>query len=130
MTDVSDTGTEPRPEAVQNAPGDDFAAKLAIHARGGVNPKQADTTFHVRSVEDYDRVPRGRAYMDPQGNKRFKPIQDKSDYQTIPEGAEYADPEGNIRTKPKYEGIDFTPQTLFDMQHSDKGRRMALEKFY
>lgn len=116
--------------AVQNAPTDSFAAKLATHARGGVNPEQPDTTFQVTTLEDYDRVPRGRAYLDPQGQRRFKPIADESDYASIPEGAEYADPEGNIRTKPKYEGIDFTPQTLFDIAHSDKGRRMALEKFY
>jgi len=86
--------------------------------------------MRVQSAEDYAKVPHGRAYLDPQGKQRFKPLRNKEDYTAIEEGAEYADPQGNIRTKPKYEAIDFTPQTLYDIAHSDKGRRKALEKFY
>lgn len=84
----------------------------------------------VATPQDYEKVPHGHAYLDPDGKQRFKPLRNKSDYDALQEGAEYADPQGQIRTKPKYEGVDFTPQTLFDIAHSDKGRRMALEKFY
>src|SRR5229473_4613209 len=84
----------------------------------------------VASPQDYEIVPHGGAYLDPEGKQRFKPIRNKDDYLALEEGAEYADPSGAIRTKPKYEGIDFTPQTLYDIAHSDKGRKMALEKFY
>lgn len=84
----------------------------------------------VASKEDYEKVPHGSAYLDPEGKQRFKPLRGKADYDALDEGVEYADPSGQIRTKPKYEGIDFTPQTLFDIAHSDKGRKMALEKFY
>src|SRR5216683_615745 len=84
----------------------------------------------VASPQDYETVPHGSAYLDPEGKQRFKPIRNKDDYLALEEGAEYADPTGAVRTKPKYEGIDFTPQTLFDIAHSDKGRKMALEKFY
>jgi hypothetical protein len=84
----------------------------------------------VSTPEEYEKVLHGGVYMDPQGQKRFKPVRNKSDYESVAEGAEYADPTGSIRTKPKYEGIDFTPQTLYDIAHSDKGRKMALEKFY
>lgn len=84
----------------------------------------------ITGLSDYKALPHGSAYLDPQGQKRFKPIRNKEDYLAVPEGEEYADPEGNIRTKPQYESIDFTPQTLFDMAHSDKGRKKALEKYY
>lgn len=84
----------------------------------------------VASPQDYEKVPHGHAYLDPEGKQRFKPLRSKADYDALPEGQEYADPSGQIRTKPKYEGIDFTPQMLYDVAHSDKGRRKALEKFY
>ena len=84
----------------------------------------------VASAKDYEALPHGAAYLDPEGKQRFKPIRDKNDYIAIEEGAEYADPTGTIRTKPKYEGIDFTAQTLYDIAHSDKGRKKALEKYY
>jgi hypothetical protein len=84
----------------------------------------------VGSAEDYAALPHGKAYLDPTGKQRFKPIRDKNDYIALEEGAEYADPTGTVRTKPKYEGIDFSPQALYDIAHSDKGRKMALEKYY
>ena len=84
----------------------------------------------VGSAKDYEAVPHGRAYLDPEGNRRFKPIRDKNDYVALEEGSEYADPTGTIRVKPKYEGIDFSPQALYDIAHSDKGRKKALEKYY
>jgi hypothetical protein len=84
----------------------------------------------VANENDWRALPHGATYLDPEGKQRFKPIRNKDDYLGLPEGAEYADPEGNVRTKPKYEGIDFTPQALFDMAHSDKGRKKALEKYY
>ena len=84
----------------------------------------------VASAKDYEALPHGAAYLDPEGKQRFKPIRDKNDYIAIEEGAEYADPTGTIRTKPKYEGIDFSPQYLYDIAHSDKGRKKALEKYY
>jgi hypothetical protein len=87
-------------------------------------------TPQVKSSDDYEKVPHGSAYLDPEGKQRFKPLRNKADYDALDEGVEYADPTGAIRTKPKYEGIDFSPQALYDIAHSDKGRRMALEKFY
>jgi hypothetical protein len=95
----------------------------------GKETLQADLP-KVASPQDYEKVLHGASYLDPEGKKRFKPIRNKDDYLLVQEGAEYADPTGKIRTKPRYEGIDFTPQTLYDIAHSDKGRKMALEKFY
>jgi hypothetical protein len=88
----------------------------------------------VGSDEDWLKLPHGAQFTDPKGQTRYKPIRSgkegNADWLALEEGAEFADPQGQIRTKPYYEGIDFTPQTLFDIAHSDKGRKMALEKFY
>jgi hypothetical protein len=108
------------------ASGDIGAAGALDLGRKTVTPE----LIKVGSPQDYERVPHGRAYLDPQGQQRFKPLRNRTDYDVLEEGTEYADPTGQIRTKPKYEGIDFSPQALYDIAHSDKGRKMALEKFY
>jgi hypothetical protein len=88
----------------------------------------------IRSDEDFTALPHGAQFVDPDGQTRYKPIRKGSegnqDYLALPEGVEFVDPEGNFRTKPRYEPVDFTAQTLYDIAHSDKGRKMALEKFY
>lgn len=86
--------------------------------------------MQVSNDADFEKVPHGHQFIDPTGKKRFKPIRNDADFDALEEGATFVDPAGEQRTKPKYEGIDFTPQTLFDIAHSDKGRRMALEKYY
>jgi hypothetical protein len=84
----------------------------------------------VASDSDFEKVAHGAAFLDPEGKKRYKPIRNDEDFNALPEGATFVDPAGKQRVKPKYEGIDFSPQALYDIAHSDKGRRMALEKFY
>lgn len=84
----------------------------------------------VTSAQDYEKVPHGAAYLDPEGKQRFKRLRNKADYDALDEGSEYADPQGQIRTKTKYGGVGFSAQTLYNIAHSDKGRKMALEKFY
>jgi len=84
----------------------------------------------VGSAQDYEALPHGSSYLDPEGKQRFKAIRNKEDWLAVEEGAEYADPSGQIRTKPFYQGVDFSAQALYDIAHSDKGRKMALEKFY
>src|SRR6266849_2394651 len=108
-------------------PGAAGALELGAQAAPKVLPK-------VASDEDWLKLPHGAQFIDPRGATRYKPIrggkEGDTDWLALEEGAEFADPSGQIRTKPKYEGIDFTPQTLYDIAHSDKGRKMALEKFY
>lgn len=98
---------------------------------GGYGPEpKAPELPSVADDESFKKLPHGSAFKDPTGATRYKPIRNNEDYLAVPEGAKFADPSGKIRTKPKYEGIDFTPQALYDIAHSDKGRKMALEKFY
>jgi len=105
------------------------AAKLA---RGNLGGRDPITVPSIKSDEDYQALMPGMKFKDPQGNVRTKPYTVKSDddYEEIPEGSQFLDPEGKLRTKPKYEGIDFTAQTLYDMAVNDKERRKALERSY
>jgi len=50
--------------------------------------------------------------------------------QHVPDGADFIGPDGKVRQKPKYEGVDFTAQTLYDMSVNDKERKRALERSY
>lgn len=86
----------------------------------------------VNSDEDYDKVPFGGTFIDPEGKKRTRPYEVKTDddFNTVPEGAQFFDPEGNLREKPRYEGINYTSQTLYNMAVNDTERKKALELGY
>lgn len=98
----------------------------------GFEPPAVDKTPRVSrdDPKSYDAVPFGSKYYDPEGNTRYKPIRGEQDYRTIPEGEQYADPSGTVRQKPKFEGIDFTAQTLYDMSVTPSEKRKALERSY
>ena len=86
----------------------------------------------VKTPQEYEAIAPNTEYLDPDGNLRRKPWQakDAQSYAAIPEGETYTDPQGNVRKKPKFEGVDFTTQTLHDMAINDKERRRALERNY
>jgi hypothetical protein len=96
-------------------------------AEGGYDPLP-----RISSEGEYAALSAGREYLDPAGKTRRKPymVRDKRSYESVPEGENYIDPTGQSRTKPKYDGIDFTTQTLYDMSITDKERRKALERTY
>jgi hypothetical protein len=86
----------------------------------------------VKIADDnaYAKLRPGQHFIDPTGTRRQKPIANDHDYESLPEGFEFVDPKGQKRTKPKYEPVGYTAQTLYDMAHSEKGQRMALERSY
>lgn len=86
----------------------------------------------VSTPEEAAKLPPGTSFIGPDSKERIVPYKVTRPEQIadIPDGADFTGPDGKLRQKPKYEGIDFTPQTLYDIAHSDKGRKMALEKFY
>ena len=116
--------------------GDAFAVAAKRQARGVSKQAPGAQTVagvpRIASVEQYDTLAPDAEYLDPEGVLRRKPWQatDLASYLKIPEGATYTDPQGNVRKKPKYEGVDFTTQTLYDMSINDKERRKALERGY
>ena len=112
-------------EAVNPYTGESPAGALRQVAGQQAEPK-------ISSKEQFDDLPVGTMFIDPEGQKRQKPYRPLSaeDLNAIPDGSHWIDPEGGTHQKPNYQGIDFTAQTLFDMAHSDKGKRMALERSY
>jgi len=92
-----------------------------------------DAYTRVQSDADYDRLAPGTEFVDPQGNRRRKPlptVASDKDFDALPEGAEFLDPEGNTRKKPAYEGVGFTAQALHSMALNPKEQRKALEYSY
>jgi hypothetical protein len=86
----------------------------------------------VGTPEEAANLAPGTSFKDPTGNTRVVPYRPKTpeEVESIPEGADFVDPQGVARTKPKYEGIDVTAQTLYDMSVNDKERQKALERSY
>ena len=82
--------------------------------------------------EEFDKIEPGKIFTDPSGNRRQKPytVRDEREFEALPEGAQFIDPDGNLRQKPKYEGVDYTANTLYNMAANDKERRHALERSY
>lgn len=86
----------------------------------------------VTSDEEYQSLPSGSTYTDPQGIRRRKSffVTDAASYDTIPEGEEYVDPTGQRRQKPKYDDLPFQTQTLYNMAANDRERMRILEQAY
>ena len=87
---------------------------------------------HISDDTAFGALPEGGVFYGADGKKRQKPytIRDDIGFDALPEGAMFVGPDGKMRQKPKYEGIDFTAQTLYNMSVNDKERRRALEKSY
>lgn len=99
---------------------------------GPVTRKGAESVARPSTPEEASTLEPGRRFLDPTGKERTVPYrpQTPEDVESIPEGAHFVDPQGVLREKPKYEGIDFTAQTLYDMAVNDKERQKALERSY
>jgi hypothetical protein len=109
---------------------DIFDPGIPPDTTGGV--EHTPTDIHVSTPEEAMKLPPGSTFINPEGRRGAVPyrVSSPEEVADIPDGAWYIRPDGKKQQKPKYEGIGFTPQTLYDIAHSDKGRRMALEKFY
>ena len=96
------------------------------------SPLPEEKPVKITGDADFDALAPGRRFLDPTGKLRTKPytIKNDSDFEALPEGANFVDPAGQLRQKPKYEGIDFTAQTLYNMAVNDKERKRALERSY
>lgn len=86
----------------------------------------------IGTPEEAASLAPGTSFKDPTGNTRVVPYRPKTpeEVEGIPEGSDFVDPQGVARVKPKYEGIDVTAQTLYDMSVNDKERQKALERSY
>ena len=109
-------------EVLPGVPGGEF---------GGL-PEPQKPPQKITDDAEYLKLSPGTEFVDPDGKTRVKPYEVKldSDYMNVPEGAQFIDPEGTVRQKPKFEPIDFTAQTLYDMSITPAEKRKALERSY
>ena len=103
----------------------EYAAGLGVTS-AEMPPKQ------VKSLEEAQALDPGTNFIDPTGKKRTVPYRAKTPEEAdeFPEGVQFIDPSGAMRTTPKYESLDFTSQTLYDMSTNEKEREKALELSY
>jgi hypothetical protein len=86
----------------------------------------------VSTPQEAAKLRPGTTFIGPDDKERVVPYKASHphDVASIPDGADFIGPDGKLRQKPKYEGIDFTAQTLYDMGVNDKERKAALERSY
>ena len=118
-----DAGPSPEEAAALEKP---YLGKAPIHHVKEAPPAQ------IADDNAYEALKPGSKFVGPDGKTRSKPynVASDQDFQSVPEGAQFMDPDGKLRQKPKYEGIDFTAQTLYDMAVTPKEKRKALERSY
>lgn len=86
----------------------------------------------ISTSEEASKLAPGTTFIGPDNKERIVPykIERPEQIASIPDGADFTGPDGKLRQKPKYEGVDFTAQTLYDMSVNDKERKSALERSY
>lgn len=99
----------------------------ALGVGGGIKEKP-----RVSTSEEAAKLAPGTTFIGPDTKEHIVPYKVTRPEQIadIPDGADFTGPDGKLRQKPKYEGIDFTAQTLYDMGVNDKERKRALERSY
>jgi hypothetical protein len=122
MSDDLDTGIMP----------DSSGGMMPPPLPSGEQRSSAQSEVKVSTPEEAMKLPPGSTFVNPEGRKGTVPykVSTPEEVANVPDGAWYVRPDGKHQQKPKYEGVGFTAQTLYDIAHSDKGRRMALEKSY
>ena len=100
----------------------------------GVNPGDLikPELRKIAGDEDFEKLPAGEKFLDPEGKTRQKPyaVTDDASYAEVPEGAQFMDPEGQLRQKPTFEPLNFSSQTLYDMSVTPSEKRKSLERSY
>ena len=115
-------------------PSDDSAAYTVPRYQKQAQEHHAESAppQKISSPEEAAKLSPGTAFEGPDGKVRVVPykVEHPEQIANIPDGADFVGPDGKLRSKPKYEGIDFTAQSLFDMGVNDKERKKALERSY
>lgn len=136
MADDTDVAEAPAPKIADAVVGASAPVNRAMpDAEMRTRERYAAPDESVADIADdaaFESLAPGRKFRDPSGNVRKKPytVKADADFDAVPEGEHFVDPQGNVRQKPKYEGVDFTANTLFNMAVNDKERKKALERSY
>lgn len=107
------------------------AGDLSVQALGP-DAGKAPERPRISSPEEAAKLAPGTTFIGPDDKERVVPykVDRPEQIANLPDGADFMGPDGKLRQKPRYEGIDFTAQTLYDMSVNDKERRKALERSY
>jgi hypothetical protein len=118
----------------------DLGLDIPIEGGAPLSPNEAldivqhgvETKPRISTREEAAKLSPGTSFIGPDGKERVVPykVSHPHELADIPDGSDFVGPDGKLRQKPKYGGVGFSAQTLYDIAHSDKGRKMALEKFY
>lgn len=126
-------------EATNNFIGSDAPVPSNSYDRGAAPDPRLNAPFdryepppRITTPEEAAKLAPGTTFIGPDEKERIVPykITRPEQIAEIPDGADFTGPDGKLRQKPKYEGIDFTAQTLYDMGVNDKERKKALERSY
>lgn len=101
----------------------------------GINTQGFSTVAEPTKIsgdEEFEALAPGTRFTGPDGKERVKPykVEGDADYSEVPEGSQFIDPKGQLREKPKYEGVNYTANTLYNMAVNDQERQKALEFEY
>lgn len=109
-----------------------FESAAARTRRGAAHDQGNYGIPTINSPEEAEKLRPGQQFKGPDGSLRSVPykVMAPEDLNNVPDGADFVGPDGELRQKPKYESVDFTAQYLYNVAHSDKGRRKALERSY
>ena len=99
--------------------------------RNNIRPENPNYEAIVTDDASYQAVKPGAKYVDPKGDKRVKAwaVNSIEDYDEVPEGQMYIDPNGIEVKKPVFGPLNFTEQALYDMAPS-ASKKKVLEKYY
>ena len=95
----------------------------------GAHKQPEGLAQRISSPEEFELLPEGAKWIDPEGKSQIKPYMPKSpeDWKRVPEGATWLDPEGNVQTKPVFEDASVTANTLYNMAGNKAEQRKALD---
>jgi hypothetical protein len=137
MTDelAKDIAVEDAPRETVPSEGFDssaFESAAARTRRGAAHDAGNYGIPTISSQEEAEKLRPGQQFKGPDGSLRSVPykVMAPEDLNNVPDGADFVGPDGELRVKPKYQSVDFTAQYLYNVAHSDKGRRKALERSY
>ena len=88
----------------------------------------------INSWEEAAKLPGGTLFYDPADKKTIRTaryrVKNPAEAYDLPDMAPYFDDQGNPRVAPKYEGLNFTAQSLYSMAGTDHGREEILREHY
>lgn len=136
MTRLDNTATDDAAPPVDEAAASESArSSAALRVGRGVthtDPRKEPDLPKIETPDEAKKLPPGSNFMGPDGQKHVVPYKANSpqELELVPDGADFVGPDGQVRAKPKYEDINFTSQTLYNMAVNDKEREKALERSY